>query len=266
MNKSLLIIASLAATAAVAFSQEPRFEAASVKPNTSGGRGGFQTTGGRTYMGTNVAARGLILRAYELMLDNGRLVGGPEWLMSARYDIVATLPENSTPRQIPAMLRSLLADRFKLIVHTEVREAPAYALVLARNDKRLGSQLRKAPVDCGLASDPGFTMPASQPGEPPPCELEIGGEIRGRGQRMEVLARMLIQFVGRTIVDKTGLTGGFDFDIQFAEAAAGGGDGRGADLPSVFTALQEQLGLKLESIREPLEFIVIDSIEQPDPN
>jgi uncharacterized protein (TIGR03435 family) len=242
----------------------PVFEVASVRLNISGGVGRAQTIQGRTYRAINVPAKLLILRAYELMFEDHRLVGAPAWAESDHFDIVATLPENAPPRQIPAMLRALFADRFKLAVHTELRESLAYALVLARKDKRLGSQLRPAANDCGASADTGFVVPQPSREDVQPCELEISGSIKGRGQRLDALARTLLPFVGRSVLDRTGLTGGFDFDIQAAEIA--GGDGGGGDLPSIFTAVQEQLGLRLETIRAPLEFVVIDSMEHPEPN
>lgn len=228
----------------------PAFEAASVKPNISGDRRRVQRTEGRTFRATNVPARNLLLQAYGLLFEDYRLMGAPDWVSVEHFDVVATLPEQAPHSQVPAMLRAMLADRFKLVTHTETREAPAYALALARKDGRLGPQLRRSPKDCG------------SPGQDDehPCELQIGAEIRGRGQPMAQLAITLLQFVGRSIVDRTGLSGGFDFDIQASEIA--GGD----DLPSIYTAIQEQLGLKLESIRAPVEFVVVDHIDHPEPN
>lgn len=254
------------------------FEAASVKANLSGDVRQGGGTRGRTYTATNMPLRPIIAAAYELQLQNFRLVGGPSWIGAGgppwigadRFDITATLPENTTARQVPAMLRALLADRFKLVVHTEVREAPSYALVLARSDKRLGPALRRAEVDCEAAEAAGVVIPTPKPGDRGPCDSEIGiagGGILGRGQRLSRLARMMSQFVGRHIVDRTGLTGGFDFELRFSEQATGTGTAPApGDAPSLFTALPEQLGLKLESIREPIEFVVIDSVERPTVN
>jgi uncharacterized protein (TIGR03435 family) len=137
------------------------------------------------------------------------------------------------------------------VAHTEVRDAPTFALVMVRKDNGLGPQLRNAARDCDA--------PAPDQEDLPPCELRIGEAIRGRGQWMDQLARTLLQFAGRSIVDKTGLSGGFDFDIQASEIA---GDDT---LPSIFTAMQEQLGLKLEPIRSPVEFVV-DSMAHPESN
>lgn len=233
----------------------PEFEAVSVKPNVSGERRQSQRTDGRTFRATNVPARNLLRQAYGLMFEDYRLVGAPDWVAVERFDVVATLPEQAPHSQVPAMLRAMLADRFRLVTHAETREAPAYALVLARKDERLGPQLRHAEEDCGASP---AVKPTPDDGHP--CELQIGGEIRGRGQRMDQLAKTLLQFVGRSIVDRTSLTGGFDFDIQASEIA--GGD----DLPSIYTAIQEQLGLKLEPIRAPVEFVVVDHIDHPEPN
>jgi uncharacterized protein (TIGR03435 family) len=251
--KSLTLGLLLAATA---HSQPlPQFEAASVKPNNSGVRNQSQTTNGRTFRATNVPARTLIRQAYGLMFEDYRLAGAPDWTTFERFDVVATLPEQAPRSQVSAMLRALLADRFKLIAHTEVRESSAYALVLARKDGRLGPQLQHAAKDCGA---PAATQPS--PNDEHPCQLQIGKEISGRGQPMPALAKTLLQFAGRSIEDRTGLTGGFDFDIQASEIA--GND----ELPSIFTAIQEQLGLKLEPIRAPVEFVVVDSMERPTPN
>ncbi len=254
--RSLISLMFGVLVAASAYSQTgPQFDAASVKPNVSGVRNQSQSTDGRTFHATNVPARTLIRQAYGLMFEDYRLVGAPDWTNFERFDVVATLPEQAPRSQVSAMLRALLADRFKLIAHTEIRESPTYALVLARKDGRLGPQLQHAEKDCSAS-------PATQPGpgEDNPCALRIGKEISGRGQPMSQLAKTLLQFAGRSIEDRTGLTGGFDFDIQASEI---GGDN---DQPSIFTAIQEQLGLKLETTKAPVEFVVVDGMERPTPN
>jgi len=254
------------------------FEAASVKPNNSGGLA--MNIGrpfkGRMYAATNVALRNVIALAYGIPID--RVLGGPSWVGSAstdlrfvggdRFDFAATLPQGATVEQVPLMLRALLADRFKLVVHDESREAPMYALVMARNDGRLGPQLRRASIDCEAARAAGTVIPPAKPGERGLCESEIGGTILGRGQRAGSLARMLSSFTDRPVIDQTGLTGGFDFDIRFPEldTPADATGPRTDPASGIFTALQEQLGLKLESIRGKLEFIVIDSVEHPTEN
>jgi len=133
-----------------------------------------------------------------------------------------------------------------------------YALIVARNDGRLGPQMRKASVDCETA----------QPAERELCRSEIGGAILGRGQRMTALARMLSMFADRPVVDRTGLTGGFDFDLRFPEleTPANATAPRMEPATGIVTALQEQLGLKLQSTRGNFDFVVIDSVQHPTEN
>jgi uncharacterized protein (TIGR03435 family) len=242
--------------------QTQTFEAASVKPNTSGdlrARGG---TRGRAYNAMNLPLRRIIATAYDLQLEEFRLVGDQP-LLADRFDITATIPENASPRQVPAMLRALLAERFKLAVHTETRDASVLALTVQRDDGRLGPNLSQAAIDCAAAEAGGRVIPAPEPGQPPLCESEISDRIKGRGQPLSSLARMLTMFMQRRVLDKTGLTGGFDFDLQFEGAAAG----PGVDASSALvTALEDQLGLKLQSTRAPVEFVVIDAIERPAAN
>lgn len=242
--------------------QTPTFEAASVKPNTSGDlriRGGVR---GRAYSAVNMPLRRIIAAAYELQLEDFRL-DGDQSLLADRFDITATLPEKAAPRDVPAMLRALLGDRFKLVVHTETRDAPVLALGLARRDGRFGPALRQASDDCAAIEAMGRAIPQPEPGQPAICESEIGDRIKGRGQPIGVLARMLTPFMQRRVLDKTGLTGGFDFDLQFEGASAGPGIDSGRAL---ITALREQLGLELESTRAPVEFVVIDAVWPPTPD
>jgi len=223
-----------------------------------------------------VAVRNIVALAYVIPVE--RVLGGPSWIGTAstdlrfvggdRFDISATLPQGSTAGHLPAMLRALLADRFKIVAHNEVREAPVYALTAARSDRRLGPQLRQASIDCEAAQTAGMPIPEAKPGERNLCESEIGEAILGRGQRITALARMLAMFADRPVVDRTGLAGGFDFDLRFPElaTAAGATAPRTDPANGIFTALQEQLGLKLESSRGDIEFVVIDSVQHPTEN
>jgi uncharacterized protein (TIGR03435 family) len=257
------IVLAVAVTAGPRAQEPPlTFEAVSIKPNTSGDQRASVGIRGRSYVGSNVPLRLVIMTAYELGLERARLVGGPDWLASERYDVVAALPEGRDTRGLPTMLRAMLADRFKLVTHIETRQTPVFALVLARSDGRLGPQLRRASVDC--QAEPAAALPpAADRGDAPLCRAEVTDSITGRGQRMSVLARVLAQFVQRTVLDRTGLTGGFDFDIGAPEPGKDpGSDAAGG----MFTALQEQLGLKLESTQAPVDFVVIDSIDRPTPD
>ena len=125
------------------------------------------------------------------------------------------------------------------------------------------SYLRPAANDCAAAEAAGRVIPPPEPGQPSLCESEISDGIKGRGQPLSALARMLTAFLQRRVLDKTGLTGGFDFDLKFDGAAGGPGvDVSGA----LITALEDQLGLKLQGMRAPVEFVVVESIERPVPN
>ena len=168
------------------------------------------------------------------------------------------------------MVRALLADRFKLVVHTETREVPIYALVMARSDGRPGPQLRPAAVDCTAARGRGSPPPApTPPGGRPACGMRtVPGRMMAGGYELPDVARNLSNFAGRMVVDKTGLTGTFDLDLAWTPDQIPQGplppgappiDPNG---PSIFTALQEQLGLKLDSNRGPVEVLAIHA-ERP---
>jgi len=256
------------------------FEVASIKPNKSGdGRVmlGMAPTG--RYTATNVPLRLLMQQSYNL--QPFQIIGGPSWITSDRFDIIAKAPDGFAPDQFRSMVRALLADRFKLKAHTETREMPIYELVLARADGKLGANLTPAKTDCEAMRGrrAGGPPPAPpQPGQPIECGFMIGiGNMNAGGMPLLELARTLSGFVNRIVVDKTGLKGSYDFQITYTPDGRGnplglppGGAPLGVDAPagdpngaSIFTALQEQLGLKLDSQKGPVEVLVIDSVDQP---
>ena len=276
MVKSVLAAAVLAVvTAAQSTSpaKPPAFEVASVKPNTSGDGRVLMSPqpGGRLNL-VNVPLRLMIRYAYRV--QDFQVVGGPDWLSTARFDVVAKA-EGGNPSQedLQLMLRSLLADRFKLVVRPDKREMPTYSLVPARADGKTAAQLRKSDANCGPATAPG-APPA--PGQLPSCGSMLGfGNLKARGSTMAALASTLSTFAGRIVVDRTGLAGGYDVDLNWTPdqipRPAGGGDQpvqvNGVTIdpngPSLFTALQEQLGLKLESARGPVDVLVVERAEKP---
>ena len=271
---------------------QPVFEVASVKPNKSGEgfiRFGMQP-GGR-FTAQNAPLRELIRFAYNV--QPFQMEGGPGWMSSDRFDVTAkaegevamVAPGQTGPIQL--MMRSLLEERFKLKVHRETKEMPIYALVLARSDGRLGAQIEPSTVDCaaqrgrgaGAADGRGGPPPPPpgppKPGERPPCGMFMGPASVGAGDvSLEQLAQLLSGRVNRVVQDRTGLTGRYSFNIEFTpdQIPPGGFQLNGApvqinpDGPSLFTALQEQLGLKLDPQRGPVETFVIDSVEQPTPD
>jgi uncharacterized protein (TIGR03435 family) len=166
------------------------------------------------------------------------------------------------------MLRSLLRERAALSAHYEDRDESVYFLMLARADRRFGSAMRVSPRDCAAAEAatregrPAPPMVRAENGAPPCGTRSTGAEFLAGGITMESLARNLSSRSGRIVIDRTGLDGYFELTLRYAEM---GRDGTvvAPDLPSVFTALQEQLGLKLESGRAPVQTLIIDHIERP---
>jgi uncharacterized protein (TIGR03435 family) len=256
----------------------PAFDAASVKPNKSGNsqKGIGPEPGGR-FSAINVSLQELIPFAYGIaqLSANTRVVGGPEWVSSDRFDIVAKAQGAPSPGQMRTMVRALLADRFKLSAHNELREIPVYALVMARGDKAFGPELRRSPIDCAAL----YAVARATPQPPADVQAAIQnscskrfrpGNVTGGGWTMGGFANTLEPFVSRIVVDKTGLEGDFDVTLEWTpESVPAASDNLPqpnspiTDLPSIFTALQEQLGLKLESTTGPVDVLVIDHVEHP---
>jgi uncharacterized protein (TIGR03435 family) len=266
-----VIVSVLAAD--VSFAQAPpdtSFETASVRPSKSTDlKRGFRAAG-EQLTATNVAVEDLIRVAYQLRIHDERLLGVPDWARTATYTIVAKAPAGMTltppdlvpdgrpPSTLALMVRALLAERFRLKMHTETRSLPAYALVMARRDRKLGRSL----VNCSALPDPtkcGFGSP--------------GFRFVGDGTSMGRFVNMLTIMVQRPVIDRTQLEGAYDivldytpdpaFGQLFGAPLAGGGT---PDGPSLFTALEEQLGLKLESIRAAVDVFVVDSVSPPEPD
>ena len=264
----------------------PAFEVASVKPNVSRSTPTrmFFPPGGR-FTATSAPLQLLILEAYQL--KEPQLVGGQGWITSEGFDIVAKaegdVPPTSPggpPGPIQLMLRTLLAERFKLVVHSETRELPIYALVLARSDRRLGPRLRPTSIDWAAVMAArergGAASLPTAPGGRPACRVSImAGQMSGSGFPLSLLARILSNLEERVVVDRTGLMGNYELDLTWTpNALPPSGPDRGAvplppidpDGPSIFTALQEQLGLRLESQKGPVDVLVIDRAERPTPD
>jgi len=255
------------------------FETASVKPNKSGDEERFTRVdpgGGLTVV--NMQLRELITWAYQI--QSFQLEGGPGWIASDRFDILAK-PEREVPstgEQDPRrmMLRTLLADRFKLVMHKETKELPIFELVLARQGGKLGPQLRPAAVDCAAraaAARAGTPPPSSGPPGPGFCGTTMNPvSVRGGGATMAMLASLLERAAKRLVIDRTGLKGNWDLEVNYTPDRSQLPPG--VELPSsidpngpsLFTALEEQLGLKLRPARGPVEVLVIDSVQQPTPN
>jgi bla regulator protein blaR1 len=268
----------LAQTPKVADTTKLTFEVASVKPHKSDDQRVTMVAqpGGR-FTATNITLPFLIRTAYRLQDD--QISGGPDWLASDRFDIVAKAEDSVPPTQLLSMIQTLLADRFKLALHHDTKELPIYALVLARSDGTLGSQLRRN--DC-VRDDTRRPTPPPDATQPPPCgSISNGfGRLTLRGTPLAQVLQFLSPAVNRVVVDRTGLIGNFDLDLTWMpnnlpQRAPGTPADQpirvnGVDVdpngPSIFTAVQEQLGLKLESTKGPVDVLVIDHVEQPAPD
>ncbi len=202
---------------------------------------------------TNVALMIVVMRAYHLKY---RQIEGPEWLGTEHYDIAAKMPDGATKDEVPPLLQALLAERFKLTAHTEAKMMPGYALIPGKS----GPKMKPAGAEEGVRRSPG----------------PKGPQIKGK-TAMAKLADVLSDSLDRPVVDMTGLNGFFEVELSWApEQSAkiepsGSGQPAANDVPpvneassgpSIFTALQEELGLKLEPRKTPLNFLVIDHAEK----
>ena len=266
----------------------PTLEVVSIKPNPAGRSGMTETRvlpGGRFIL-TNMQVRLLIGTAYRV--PSYRLIGGPAWIEKEAFDIVAKVNGELTAargqRPFDAALKALLADRFKLMVHTETKQLPIYELVLERRDGRLGPNLTRSPTtDCtailaqaeAASAQAGGGLPPPPPpgGQAPPCgAVNRLGLVALDSAPMARLALFLSAELNRRVVDRTDLPGLFNARLTWTPDQLPTGpfppdlpaiDPNG---PSIFTAVQEQLGLKLVPATGPMDVLVIDRVERPGPN
>ena len=260
-------------------SADSTFEVASIKLNRDGGPlAGLRRSPGGRFEATNIQLATLISFAYQL--QPFELIGGPAWLMNDRWDILAKIagdPPAAPPGTADANMiatRALLRDRFKLVVRRETRDVDVYQLVRANRDGRLGSGMQPSTVDC-LAIQRA-TDEAAKGGPPAPdpntpdrmiCGMRVSmGRIQFGGRPMSTLVNALTSITQRRVVDRTGLTGDWQFDMSFNPPAPPPGveaPPPNPDVPSLFTVLQEHLGLKLDAARLPMPVMVVDSVERP---
>ena len=262
--RALICATWVAAALSAAHGQEPSFDVASVKVNTSGGAISRMTAPAGTgrFEATNVPVRMLILNAYGI--PGFQLAGGPSWIDSVRVDVAARAATSVTRDEISRMVRGLLAERFNLAVHREQREMPVYALVVARDDGRLGPRLQAATTDCAAVTAAGGAAPQLPSGQLLCTTRMSPTSINAGGMTMARLAQTLTGLVGRVVTDGTKLTGGYDLQLTFAPEQPlppGAPPSTDPDAASIFAALQEQLGLKLAASRGMVEVLVIDRVD-----
>lgn len=222
-------------------SMRPQFEVASVKSHDaseSTSHTSLDRDPGRlTYI--NVTVRALLRQAYGLKVYP--LSRGPDALSTDRYDVIAKIPPGASKEQIMLMLQSMLEERFKLIAHRETKELPIYTLVTAKS----GPKFRPVPDD----------------GSAPKIDSEDGHQIRAHHISMDQLAAALQGSIGDKVVNATDLPGSFDLTLDFNVD-----ENQSSDGPTIFEAVQRQLGLKLETGKGPVEVVVIDHVEKPSAN
>jgi uncharacterized protein (TIGR03435 family) len=262
MTREFVYINLIALTTGLALSQS--FEVASIKPSDPQARGvHIGLSPGGLFTATNVTLKILIQQAWDVR--EFQISGGPGWLDTERYDITAKgdgpgvsedeihnmseAQRNKLEQEFLAKVRTLLADRFQLKVHRETKELPVYALIVAKGGPKIQPSAEDGSPGGGLR-----TMRGS-----------AGTEITGKKVLLPQLVRLLSDQAGRTVVDKTGLKGSYDFKMSFVPDS-GPGQLPESDGPSIFTAVQEQLRLKLDAQKGPVEVLVIDSAQKASAN
>jgi uncharacterized protein (TIGR03435 family) len=237
----------------------PEFEVASLKPNASGNPGFAVRAMPAGINATNISLKRLIALGYAV--TDYQIFGDLPWLETQRFDVEAKASKLTALPELRLMTQSMLDERFKLKFHRESRELSIYSLTLVKSGVK----------------GPGLVDAPTEPCPPPTAATaRCGtvttyiGRILGERGRMSQLADRLSTMLGRTVVDKTGLTGVYDIDLRFAPDPGlqqlPGGPPAETNGASIFTAMQEQLGLKLQAGKGPVEVIVVDSAEKPEGN
>jgi uncharacterized protein (TIGR03435 family) len=256
------------------------FEAVSIKPSPPPGRSMMQGTRGGPgtrdpglFTTENFSVSNLLQMAYSV---DWYRISGPEWMKDARFNIAARVPAGATQQQLRLMLQTMLVERFGLKVHHESKEAPGYALVAAKNGPRFTPSSKAT-----TAADDGQSLPDTPPAIGPPTLdkdgfpiIPAGSRVSARGgpdgrrtqkfdnESMEEFAHTLSENVGRPVKDATGLKGEYDFTLRWVADQAGREADDVAPRPTIFEALQQQLGLKLEPAKTQIDVLVIDHIEK----
>jgi uncharacterized protein (TIGR03435 family) len=243
-------------------SHQIEFEITSIRPSGPGSGTTLQFTP-EGLKESNFPLSALLQIAYHLSYLDGTIVGAPEWVRTDRFDIQAKVAESDLPEwgkliqdqsersqefRLVAM-QILMADRFALKVHRETRQGSVYALVIAKS---------------------GLKLKDAEPDDAPSLTMRRSGHVSVRAAQIAAIVPFITQIIGRPVVDETGLTSKYDFTLDWTPDQVASPAGVSAESeasgPSIFTAIQEQLGLKLESQKGPVEVLVIDHIEKPSPN
>jgi uncharacterized protein (TIGR03435 family) len=273
---AVLVLALVASRAEGQTSSElPAFEVISIKPRSADTPSGNIPNAPDRFVRPNVSVSQLMEYAFDVRAF--QIIGGPGWVRSDRYEVSAKAETAVPQAQMRLMVQRLLAERFGLEGHRETREMDTYGLVTARRDGQLGEKMRSSARDCGPIIDSGNPRPR-QGDEPPPCAWFVAlmngfARLRLTGIRVPRFAGVLETMATRKIVDRTNLTGTYDIELDFLPdpgllglAIPNANALQQSDIPPLTTAIQDQLGLKLESERAPVDVILIDSVRQPTAN
>lgn len=280
MKRATTLTLVCAFTIAAAAQGGRRFEAESVKRTTAPGPDIVIVTGTRV-SGPFVTLRSLVQSAYGV--DRDQVLGGPGWGDTDHFQVNATMAAGASRDDVRAMLRTLLTERFGFAAHTEKRDLPVNELTFTG---QLGPKMRRAGPECAPGTTPA-NLPVPPPPPPPPAgaaefftltnqpagskcgSMVMNGFISARDVPVANLAWMLAQLMRRPVVDRTGLTGKYDFDLMYLPDSgppALNGTPIPWDAPALATAIREQLGLRLESSRAPVDVVVIDRATAPSEN
>jgi len=274
--RSILILSALGCCVPALQAQSTgkvEFEVVSIKRNSSGNRGNSgRTLPDGTQMMINSPIRTFIMGVSPVPVDE--VIGLPDWALTERYDIALKPPTGYARAQHGEMMRNMFADRMKLVSHIDEREREGFALVVARRDGKLGPQLKLSTLDCGARARAG-----APPAPPPPdatldeflsfCGARVGRTGMAFGYTtLDTLAADLKGLAGAPVINRTGLQGYYALKLTYTQPDLSP-EPRPAspdDAPDLFTALEEQLGLKLQREKMKVNVLVIDHIERPTEN
>jgi uncharacterized protein (TIGR03435 family) len=269
LNNSVLLFVS---AALLAQSGQPSFDVASVRMASPGEDGGNVIQGGpgssspERLTANNITLQNVLLRAYGL--KTGQLAG-PDWLRSARFDIMATVAPGTTPEQVNVMLQNLIVERFHFTFHRQKKVLPVYELTVGKNGPKLTASAGdpKAPPappgTRGTIDKNGF--PVLPAGRGPAVGVQVGcdgNHVTARAQTASAIADLVEAGVDSRVVDKTGLTGTYDLMLRFKPLHPTICQAADGTAPSILNAVEQQLGLKLEKSKDELDVLVVDHLDK----
>ncbi len=247
MKVSAFVVLAGAASLLIAQAPLKQFEVVSVKPQdpATSQNGGMRMAGGGKgeWKAINLPLTQLVMNAFHV--NSNQIIANDAWMNNVGWDVIGKYPSGSAPQDVPEMLQAMLADRFRLKAHRETRTLPIYTLSVAKNGLRL-----KAPADPSAAGG-----------------MSAGPRrIKYSSGSMAELSGQLGSYLGKQVIDQTGLTGPYEIDLHFAPVEQDVNPNSNETAPSIFTALQEQAGLRLEATKGPVEVLVIDHADKPSAN